>query len=163
MTATDTRVDLADLSGFEVEEWGSDSDQLVLTHRCGWYADIALGDAFLGNIVIAALEHRRGECLPPQPPAEPYVPPAPAVVADMYRAFDDLRRTGSAEMSPEAVALMEDLYGPVGWARPWLEKALAAFEHTDVPPVLAGPAVVFDDRVPRGHAWAFPRDGWRPS
>jgi hypothetical protein len=144
MTAIGTRVDLADLAGFEVEQADFDNEQLTLTHRCGWYEDIAPDSAGLSAVVGQALAHARGECLPPQPSAEPYVAPDPVVVADMYRAFDDLRRTGSAEMSPEAAALMEDLYGPIGWARQWLEQALTAFEHADVPPALAGPAIVLD-------------------
>jgi hypothetical protein len=140
VTATGTTVDLVDLAGFEVEEWGNDGERLVLTHSCGWFEDADPDAAGLPAIVGQALAHARGECLPPRPPAEPYVTPPPAVVADMYRAFDDLRRTGSAEMTPEALALADDLYGPVGCARPWLEQALAAALATVLPPALAGPA-----------------------
>lgn len=162
----DTHVALADLAGFTVEEWGSDGERMVLTHECGWFENVDEDAAGLPDIVGQALAHARGECLPPRP-VEAYVPPAPELAAAMGAALDDLRRTGHADMSPEVLALVEETYGPIGWAKPWLDAALATalatplVEHRNVPPALAGPAPVFDERVPPGHAWAFPRDGWR--
>lgn len=172
----DMHVWIGDLSGFEVEEWAGDDGQLALTHRCGWGEEVLNGSAFLGNIVVQALEHRRSGCLPTPPLAEPYVAPDREVVEAMHEALHNLARTGQAEVAENVAALMEDVYGPIGWARPHLEAALAAFEHTDVPPALAalpshtstgtcqcspivaGSAVVhLDDRVPPGHGWALPR------
>lgn len=52
---------LGDLAGFEV--WVAlGEDFPTLGHRCGWTTDLASVDAYLGNLILKAMEHRKHGC-----------------------------------------------------------------------------------------------------
>jgi hypothetical protein len=64
---------LGDLSGFTIEPQGrpdqSDTGELtilnevVLTHRCGWWKTVPTYDRYFANMVTYAIDHRRQGCL----------------------------------------------------------------------------------------------------